>query len=134
MDRNLNERGYSEYLEDSPLTDEDYALNPLAPDWDYRMVYEVWVALDAFGSSGFGEATVNFVHCSPAKGGDNTVDVDPEPCPDDWDCQDDPAGCEGPEECNDPDGCEGGEGSCSEHEDCGEGELCFEGECQAVID
>lgn len=110
MDRNLNERGYTDYLVDSPATDENYTPNPLAPNWDYRMIYEVWVALDAFGSNGFGEATVDYVHCSPAKGGENTVVVEPDPCPPDWDadCQDGACDSEEPLECNDPDGC--GEG------------------------
>lgn len=92
-DRNLNGCGYCD-LEacngdctvDSPPTDESYTPHPDAPGWDYRQVYEVWIALDAFGDAGFGQAFMTYVHSSPAKQGNpETIDVEPEPCPPDWD-------------------------------------------------
>lgn len=82
MDRNLNERGYSSYTIDSPATDDIYTPNQNAPLWDYRVMYEIWVKSDAFGASGFGGATVDYIHASPAKGGSNTIEVDPGDCPD----------------------------------------------------
>jgi hypothetical protein len=81
LDRNFNERGYSSYTVDSPLTDKDYSPNPATPEWDYRVVYEVWVKLDAFGSAGFGGSSIEYVHASPAKGGSDTIDVVPGKCP-----------------------------------------------------
>jgi hypothetical protein len=83
LDRNLNGCGYC-YTVDSPETDEDYSANPDAPNWDYRVVYEVWIDLDAFGDEGFGQAYINNVHASPSKLQNNTVEVDRDPCPPDW--------------------------------------------------
>lgn len=84
IDRNLNGCGYCEIV-DSPATDENYTPNPDAPNWDYRVVYEVWIALDAFGSAGFGQAYIESVHASPSKLATNTVDVFASPCPETWD-------------------------------------------------
>jgi hypothetical protein len=92
LDRNLNGCGYCEEAAcgpsgdctvDSPATDENYTPNPATPNWDYRQVYEVWIALDAFGSTGFGQAYVTYTHSSPAKGQD-TITVEPSPCPPEW--------------------------------------------------
>jgi hypothetical protein len=91
IDKNLNERGYASYLVDSPATDADYTPNPAAPEWDYRMVYEAWVDVGAFGAAGFGGARIEYVHASPAKGGSDTIEVEPGKCP--------------PPLCTDPDGC-----------------------------
>lgn len=85
MERNLNERGYGAYTEDSPATTADYAPHPDAPDWEFRVVYEAWIAAAAFGDVGFGDARVDHIHASPAKDGDNTVIVWPTDCPPDWD-------------------------------------------------
>jgi hypothetical protein len=87
-DRNLNERGYASYTSVSPATDSDYTPNPDTPEWDYRVVYEAWIDIDAFGAAGFGGATIEYVHASPSKADGNTVEVKPGDCP-----------------CNDPDGC-----------------------------
>ncbi len=93
LDRNLNGCGYCESpacgaegdcTVSSPTTDEAYTPNPETPDWDYRQVYELWVALDAFGDDGFGQAYVTYTHSSPAKGTD-TLQVEPTPCPPEWD-------------------------------------------------
>lgn len=81
LDRNLNGCGLSQYSESSPETDADYTPNPEASEWDYRVVYEVWVAPEAFGASGFGTASVEFVHASPSKFASNTATVTPRPCP-----------------------------------------------------
>ena len=56
ISRNFNERGYGTYTVDSPATDADYTPNAAAPDWDFRVVYEAWIDVDAFGASGFGDA------------------------------------------------------------------------------
>lgn len=90
FDRNLNERGYSSYLIDSPATDADYTPNVDAPGWDYRVVYDVWVDLAAFGDAGFSGAFIEYVHASPAKADGNTVETVPGDCPPSWDpCRDD---------------------------------------------
>jgi hypothetical protein len=81
IDKNLNERGYASYLLDSPATDADYTPNPAAPEWDYRVVYEAWIDVDAFGVAGFGGASIEYVHASPAKGGTDTIEVKPGKCP-----------------------------------------------------
>jgi hypothetical protein len=84
IDRNLDGCGYC-YTEDSPATDDAYTPNADAPNWDYRVVYEVWLALDAFGSAGFGQAYIQNVHASPSKLDTNTVSVTASPCPPGWD-------------------------------------------------
>ena len=89
MDLNLNDRGYASYLVDSPATDADYTPSSEAPEWDYRVVYEAWIDLDAFGAGGFGGATIEYVHASPAKADGNTIEVKKGKCP----------------PCTDPDGC-----------------------------
>ena len=84
IDRNLDGCGYC-YTEDSPATDDAYTPNADAPNWDYRVVYEVWLALDAFGSAGFGQSYIQNVHASPSKLESNTVEVSASPCPPGWD-------------------------------------------------
>ncbi len=91
LDRNLNGCGYvaldacgGDCTVNSPTTDELYTPNPEAPGWNYLQVYEVWVAMDAFGDSGFGQGYITYTHSSPAKGSDDTLEVLPEPCPPDW--------------------------------------------------
>jgi hypothetical protein len=84
LDRDLNGCGYC-YTTDSPATDDAYTPNPAAPAWDYRVVYEVWLDLDAFGQDGFGQAYIQSVHASPSKLANDTVDVEPSPCPGDSD-------------------------------------------------
>jgi hypothetical protein len=81
IDRNLNERGYAGYTEDSPATDADYTPNRETPEWDYRVVYEAWIDADLFGSAGFGGAIIEYVHASPAKAQSNTIEVEPGDCP-----------------------------------------------------
>lgn len=84
MDRNLNACGYSGFTENSPAAptlDEPSE----AEDWDYRVVYEVWISLEAFGDAGFGEAFIDFVHASPSKASSSTVEVTSGPCPPDDD-------------------------------------------------
>ncbi len=81
LDRNLNACELSEYLENSPATDKNYSLPEGAEAWDYRMVYEVWVDAEAFGSSGFDKAIIENVHASPSKADSNTITVTPGDCP-----------------------------------------------------
>ena len=95
LDRNLNLCGLSEYTENSPPTTDDYAPSLEAPEWDYRVVYDVWVQLDVFGDAGFGEALIDHVHASPSKAGKSTIEVTPGDCPPDW--------CDRPEGCDETD-------------------------------
>lgn len=81
LDRNLNGCGLSQYTVDSPATDEFYTPNPEAPEWDFRVVYEVWVAEEPFGRDGFGDARIEYVHASPSKYPKDTLIVEPGPCP-----------------------------------------------------
>jgi len=91
LERNLNERGYGDYIVDSPATDADYTANDATPNWDYRVVYEVWIDNAAFGASGFGGAVIEHVHASPSKAPSDTIVVIPGDCP----CQRD-GGCDQP--------------------------------------
>ena len=86
LDRNLNNCGESYCMtEHSPPTDDNFSVNPDFPEWDYRMVYEIWVRADAFGDAGFSHANISYVHASPAKQDNDTIEVEPRPCPPDWD-------------------------------------------------
>jgi hypothetical protein len=79
LDRDLNACGDASYTANSPATDSTYTPNASTPDWDYRVVYDVWVKASAF-SGGFGTATIPYVHASPAKLS-ATLPVTPGPCP-----------------------------------------------------
>jgi hypothetical protein len=87
LDRNLNGCGYckssacgGDCTIDSPATDDKYTPNAAAPNWDFRVVYEVWVDAAVFAGKGFGGASISFVHASPSKASTNTVSVTPRPC------------------------------------------------------
>ena len=87
IDRDLNGCGYcksaacgGDCTVDSPVTDANYTPNSAAPNWDYRVVYEVWVDAAVFAGNGFGGASITFVHASPSKASSNTVNVTPRPC------------------------------------------------------
>lgn len=87
LDRNLNGCGYckssacgGDCTVDSPATNASYTPNAAALNWDYRVVYEVWVDAAAFAGKGFGGASITFVHASPSKASSNTVTVTPKPC------------------------------------------------------
>jgi hypothetical protein len=84
FDRNLNGCGYC-LTTDSPATDDNFTPDPSAPNWDYRVVYEVWIDFSVFKGQGFGGAFIPSVHASPSMASSNTIDVDPNPCPPDWD-------------------------------------------------
>lgn len=94
ISRNLNERGYGRYTVDSPVTDSNYTPNPQAPEWDYRVVYEAWIDVAAFGGAAFGGADISFVHASPAKAENDTLEVEPGDCPPPF-CQPDDPKCAG---------------------------------------
>lgn len=79
LDRNMNGCGYCE-LENSPCPGENYSSNADAPEWDYRVVYEVWIDAEAFGSAGYCDVDIDAVHASPSKAEDNTVLVEPGDC------------------------------------------------------
>lgn len=84
IDRNLNGCGYC-LTTDSPVTDENFKADPSAPNWDYRVIYEVWIDFAVFKGRGFGGAYIPSVHASPSMASSNTIDVEPDPCPPDWD-------------------------------------------------
>ncbi len=65
----------------SPSTDANFSANASAPNWDYRVQYEVWVDAAVFAGKGFGGANVPYVHASPSKASSNTIVVTPKPCP-----------------------------------------------------
>jgi len=65
----------------SPKTDALFTANPLTPNWNYNVVYELWIDLAAFGSVGFGQAYMEHVHASPSKASSDTLYVSPSPCP-----------------------------------------------------
>lgn len=109
ISRNLNERGYASYTVDSPATDADYTPNPQAPEWDFRVVYEAWVDVAAFGNAGFGGATIEYVHASPAKGGEDTLHVKPGDCP----CEPDDKRCTPPTTIPDGGVCEPDDPKCT---------------------
>lgn len=81
LDRNLNACGLGAYVDDSPMPAVEGSASAEEPDWDYRVVYEVWVSGEAFGAEGFGDAFIEFVHASPSKAGKSSVDVTPGDCP-----------------------------------------------------
>jgi hypothetical protein len=123
IDQNLNDRGYCDYLTDSPATDASCTPNAAAPDWDFRVVYELWVARSAFDPEGFGSAYMSFVHASPSKASTNTVNVVPGecPCPPDvdlGDCAQNPTPS----------------GDCDSDAACGDHEFCYGGQCIPIID
>jgi hypothetical protein len=119
LDDNLNARGYCDYTTDSPATDSTCTPNPDAPDWDFRVVYDVWVRADAFDPIGFGAAHMDSVHASPSKADSNTITVTPSDCPQDW--------------CQDPDGCDPIGDDCVDDGECATGEFCGEGHCVPII-
>ena len=96
IERNLNERGYAEYIVDSPATDAAYTPNAETPNWDYRVVYEAWIDHGAFDDRGFGGALIEHVHASPSKAPKNTIEVVPGECPPcaDAGCSDTPLDCD----------------------------------------
>lgn len=67
LERNLNELGYAEYVAESPDTDARYSPSVLAPDWEFAVVYDVWLDARIFDWRGFGDAYVASVHASPSK-------------------------------------------------------------------
>jgi hypothetical protein len=95
LERNLNACHLDTFTVDSPATDKLHTPAVGAEAWDYRVVYDVWVEADAFGSAGFGKASVDFVHASPSKAEGPSSTVEEGPCPPDWRryC-DKPGGCE----------------------------------------
>jgi hypothetical protein len=80
LHRNMNGCGYCDD-ENSPCTNESYTADPNAPEWDFRVYYEVWVDAEAFGDLGMCGVDVDSVHASPSKADDNTVFVEPKDCP-----------------------------------------------------
>lgn len=94
IDRNINGCGYcassacgssGNCTVDSPATDANYTPNPLTPNWNYAVVYEVWLKAAAFDAGGgFGQAYITFVHASPSKATNDTLIVVPSPCPPTW--------------------------------------------------
>ncbi len=93
ISRNLNGCGYCareacapsvDCKRDSPATDDAYTPNPLTPNWDYRHVYEVWIATAAFAASGFGRTAINHNESSPSKIDENELLFESAACPAAW--------------------------------------------------
>ncbi len=62
----------------SPPVNADYTpVNSFFADWQYPYLYEFRFDRSAFGSAGFGSATINNVHISPNKTGSNEIPVTP---------------------------------------------------------
>jgi hypothetical protein len=81
LDRNMNGCGYCN-IEESPCpSGDDFEPSAEAPEWDFRMVYELWIDTSAFGDAGFCRSDVEYVHASPAKAESNTILVDLDDCP-----------------------------------------------------
>ncbi|HSY23447.1 MAG TPA: hypothetical protein VK841_15070, partial [Polyangiaceae bacterium] len=78
LDRDLNACGYEQYTTDSPPTDASYTPSPEAPDWDFRVVYDVWV-LESALPAGW-TVSIPYVHASPSKL-QSTYTVTAAPCP-----------------------------------------------------
>jgi hypothetical protein len=90
LDRNTTGCGYCD-LENSPCPSGDgYEPSTEVPEWDFRMVYELWIKAEAFGDAGYCRPDITYVHASPAKANDDTILVEPDDCPpppdDDPDC------------------------------------------------
>lgn len=92
LEQNLNDRGYC-FTDSSPVTTGLCEPPDDAPGWDFRVVYDLWVAKSAFDPAGYGGADMESVHASPSKSTD-TIAVTPVDCPED-----------GTGGCLDPDGC-----------------------------
>ncbi|WP_437678985.1 hypothetical protein [Sorangium sp. So ce131] len=143
IDRDLNACGYGTYIVDSPATDENYTPNDETPNWDYRVVYDVWLSASAFGDAGFGDAVISYVHASPSKYPSDTLVVTPGPCPPTTcDDEDPPAGEGGSDPGGDPGEDPGGDpgedptchdqgGECQVNADCcSDSDVCLGGTCQ----
>ncbi len=74
LDDNMNYFGYN-LQTDSPETDETFKVNPDYPYWQYYVVYRLSIKRSAFGTSGFGMATMTSVHASPSKDKESTITV-----------------------------------------------------------
>ena len=78
---NLNERGYGGFTKDSPATDANYKPNPMAPNWDFRVMYEAWIKTSLFANTRFGYLNFPYLHISPGKTGEDIVPLVPCSCP-----------------------------------------------------
>jgi hypothetical protein len=81
LDRNMNGCGYCDKEESPCPGGEFYEPSPNAPEWDFRMVYELWIDVEAFGDAGFCRPDIEYVHASPAKAEADTVTVESDDCP-----------------------------------------------------
>lgn len=80
LDRNINGCGYCDIVESPCPSGDAYEPSETAPEWDFRMVYELWIKADAFGDAGFCRPSIEYVHASPAKSEDHTIIVEPDDC------------------------------------------------------
>jgi hypothetical protein len=74
LDDNLNYYGYN-LQENSPETDTTYKQNQAYPYWQFYVLYRLSIKTSAFGTSGYGKATMTSVHASPAKDPQETITV-----------------------------------------------------------
>jgi hypothetical protein len=114
LSRDLNACGYGSFTTNSPATDAEYTPNPATPNWDYRVVYDVWI-LKSVLPNGW-TVSIPYVHASPSKMA-STYTVTAAPCP--------PLGCVG-EGCTHGGGCAGASCDAGTSTGC-VGELCNEG-------
>ena len=73
LDRNFSELNCV-FTTDSPTAAE-------CPNWENRVVYEMWIAASAFGNAGFEKPVMNEVHASPSKLDVASVPSFEGPCP-----------------------------------------------------
>lgn len=74
LDDNLNYYGYN-LQENSPETDSTYKQSMAYPYWQFYVLYRLSIKTSAFGTSGYGKATMTSVHASPAKDPQETITV-----------------------------------------------------------
>ncbi len=70
-----NLRSYPGMTTDSPAPGD-----PSYPNWDFTVWYEVEILKSAFDPAGYGGVTIPYIHASPSKVGQNSVNVTPGPC------------------------------------------------------
>lgn len=122
LSRDLNACGYNQYTVNSPATNSSYAPNPAAPNWDFDVVYDVWVLKSALPASW--SVSIPYVHASPSKMA-STYTVTSAPCP--------PLQCEG-EGCVSGGGCAGADCDAGQAEAGCVGEDCSGGgQCVGLL-
>ena len=92
LDRNMNGCGYCDDMASPCPSDDSWGASEEAPEWDFRMVYELWIDAEAFGDAGFCRPDIEYVHASPSKASTDTILVEPDDCPPPDEPPDEPPG------------------------------------------